>query len=125
MQVPAATLIAGSEPTGLNGSLITGVSQTFSGAPEMRLTDTGIDDTLLSYVRCAVASEEQLRKAGWTGEWARGQGNDDMPLDVMARLVQPDDINTEARVRHPAALLPCFLCLLVFVSSLPHCGVAA
>ena len=99
LQVPAASLIEGAEPAGLNSSLLTGVSQTFSGAPEMRLTDTGIDDTLLSYVRCAVASEEQLRKAGWAGEWQRGQGLDDVPLDVMARLVQPDDINTEARVR--------------------------
>jgi hypothetical protein len=100
MQVPAESIIAKSEPAPLNQALLKGVSQTFSGTPEMRLTDTGIDDTLLSFVRCAVAAETQLLAAGWSTSWVQGQpgGSDDLPLDVMAKLVTPVDFNTEARV---------------------------
>jgi hypothetical protein len=100
LQVPADSITAKSEPVALNQGLLKGVSQTFSGTPEMRLTDTGIDDTLLSFVRCAVASEAQILAAGWSPNWAHGQpgGNDDLPLDVMAKLVTPVDFNTEARV---------------------------
>jgi hypothetical protein len=95
VQVPA-TSITTEFTSAMNEHLLSAVNATFEGSPEMRLTDTGIDDTLLSYVRCAVAPPEQLLQAGWLENWSSSDPGD-LPLDTMARLVQPVDFNTEAK----------------------------
>ena len=98
MQVPAVSMVDGAAE-GLNQHLIASINSTFEGSPEMCVTDTGIDDTLLSYVRSAVAPASHLKQFGWDGSWKEGD-NADAPLDTMARLVDPIDFNTEAKVQH-------------------------
>ena len=71
----------------------------------MTVTETGIDDTLMSYMRCCVTPKEQLVDAGWRSDWTPDGGNPDLPLDVMSRLVEPVDFNTEAKVRSTPQLL--------------------
>ena len=98
VQVPAHSITSGAG-SGINDQLLAAINTSFNGSPEMTITDTGIDDTLLSYVRCAVAPEAQLLQAGWQTSWTEGGPNRDLPLDTMARLVDPIDFNTEAKVR--------------------------
>lgn len=98
MQVPAHS-ITGGVGSGINEQLLAAINTSFNGSPEMTITDTGIDDTLLSYVRCAVAPEAQLLQAGWQTGWTDGGADRNLPLDTMARLVDPIDFNTEAKVR--------------------------
>ena len=100
VQVPATSITAGAA-VGINDHLLSAINTTFEGSPEMCITDTGIDDTLLSYVRCAVAPEAQLLQAGWQTSWNDASGDRSLPMDTMARLVDPIDFNTEAKVRHP------------------------
>lgn len=73
----------------------------------MTVTETGIDDTLLSYMRCCVAPKEHLEDAGWRSEWTPDSGDPNLPLDVMSRLVEPVDFNTEAKVCLPAMPRSC------------------
>jgi hypothetical protein len=84
--------------SGVNKGLIRAVDGCFNGSPEMTLTETGIDDTLLSYMRCCVAPKDHLQKAGWKSDWTIETGPADLPLEVMSKLAGPVDFNTEAKV---------------------------
>jgi len=53
-----------------------------------------VDDTLLSYMRCALAPTEELARAGWD----EGSSDPHNPMNTMARLVEPCNFNTEAKV---------------------------
>lgn len=96
VQVPAQQIVKFSSRA--NKGLIRAVDGCFNGSPEMTLTETGIDDTLLSYMRCCVAPKDHLTRAGWKPEWTPEAGPADLPLDVMSKLVEPVDFNTEAKV---------------------------
>ena len=96
MQVPAHQIVK--YASGVNKGLIKAVDGCFNGSPEMTLTETGIDDTLLSYMRCCVAPKDHLTRAGWKPDWTAEAGPADLPLDVMSKLVEPVDFNTEAKV---------------------------
>jgi hypothetical protein len=97
LQVPAQSIIKPAK--GVNEQLVKALITAFDERPELRLTETGIDDTLLSFVRCSVAPEEHLLQIGWRPDWQPGAGEDmQLPLNTMARLADPIDFNTEAKV---------------------------
>lgn len=103
MQVPASAILDAGEPlAAVNSDVIAAIHQHFGSTPEMCITDTGIDETLLSYMRAAVAPARQLQEAGWVPGAA--SSNDDAGLDTMAQLQDPVDFNTEAKVRCSAGL---------------------
>lgn len=94
IQVPAESVAAPAAP--INAALLDGLARCLGGSLELSLTPADhLDDTLLCYVRCAVAPASELRRAGWTGD-APSDGNE--PLDVMAALSEPTDYATEALV---------------------------
>lgn len=79
----------------MNAVLLTRLHAALNGTPEMTLTEKAVDDTLLSYMRCALAPIEELEAAGWDSNselWS-------LPMDSMSRLVDPVNFNTEAKVR--------------------------
>lgn len=123
MQVPATAIVK--HASGANKALIKAVDGCFNGSPEMTVTETGIDDTLLSYMRCCVAPKEHLVDAGWRSEWTPDGGDPNLPLDVMSRLVEPIDFNTEAKV------CSCWLCAAQGAAccqpprTCSHCGVVS
>ena len=98
LQVPASAILDAGEPlAAVNADVIGAIHQHFGSTPEMCVTDTGIDETLLSYMRAAVAPARQLYEAGWSAGAA--SHSDDAGLDTMAQLQDPVDFNTEAKVQ--------------------------
>ena len=92
IQVPAESIAQPVSP--VNAKLLSMLHASLNGAPELTLTETAVDDTLLSYMRCAVAPADELMVAGWD----MSSIDVNMPMDTMARLVEPCNFNTEAKV---------------------------
>ena len=117
--MPASHIVSTS--AGVNEDFLTGLQGHFGGTPDMQMTDTGIDTTLLSFLRSTLSTPEDLERAGWPGLAAVQQSrNFDIPMDVMAQFTLATDINMEATVR------PC-LCVQLKVARRQGlmCGVAS
>eukprot|EP01025_Chloroclados_australasicus_P047518 TRINITY_DN5334_c1_g1_i2.p1 TRINITY_DN5334_c1_g1~~TRINITY_DN5334_c1_g1_i2.p1 ORF type:complete len:255 (+),score=17.81 TRINITY_DN5334_c1_g1_i2:45-767(+) len=49
-------------------------------------------------MRCSLAPKDIVLEAGWVTDWSKDDGDADLPLNTMSRLVDPIDFNTEAKI---------------------------